>query len=235
MKLLQYFDCAYVINLPERKDRRQEITQELNNLGLSFSPNKIEIFSGIRPTETKGFCSLGARGCFLSHLGVIKLAKEKQMKNVLIMEDDLTLSQHFIKAEEAILNNIPTSNWGFLYLGHLEKLSNNIENIWELYEKKIYTAYFLAINSHVFDPLISFLEELQKRPPGDPQGGPMHVDGAYSIFRKQNPDIITLIANPTLGSQRSSRSDITPNKLDKMIVLKELAAVARKIKNLVTH
>ena len=58
---------------------------------------------------------------------------------------------------------------------------------------------------------VLFMEELQQRPPGHPDGGPMHIDGAYSTFRVQNPDVVTLIASPNLGWQRSSRSDVTPN------------------------
>lgn len=36
----------------------------------------------------------------------------------------------------------------------------------------------------------------------------MHVDGAYSWFRKDHPFLRTLLADPELGYQRPSRSDI---------------------------
>lgn len=46
------------------------------------------------------------------------------------------------------------------------------------------------------------------REPGDPAGGPMHLDAALTTFRQSYPDIVTLIADPNLGWQRPSRSDI---------------------------
>jgi hypothetical protein len=60
----------------------------------------------------------------------------------------------------------------------------------------------------------------------------MHVDGAYSMFRMRYPDRVTLMATPSLGSQRSSRSDIATNKwYDRTPVIREIASIARRGKN----
>ncbi|MDJ0734007.1 MAG: glycosyltransferase family 25 protein [Nostocaceae cyanobacterium] len=237
MKLIDFFDCTYIINLPERKDRRTAITQELTKVGISLTPNKIQIFPAIKPIDAKGFPNIGARGCFLSHLAIIKEAKERQLTNVLIMEDDLILSEDFQIVQEKCVQNIQQKKWGFVYLGHKEECElKTSEFILKPVSKAIQTTHFYGINSIIFDPLIDFLSELQKRPPGDPQGGPMHVDGAFSTFRKQNPDILTLIACPSLGSQRSSASDISPNWFDRIVVLRQLATLARNTKTgLKTH
>ncbi|MCI5210545.1 MAG: hypothetical protein D3910_17540 [Candidatus Electrothrix sp. ATG2] len=71
-----YFGKIYVINLPERVDRRREVTAALKRIGISFAPGKVELFPAIRPTEAAGFPSPGVRGCFLSHLSVLKKAAE---------------------------------------------------------------------------------------------------------------------------------------------------------------
>jgi glycosyl transferase, family 25 len=55
-----------------------------------------------------------------------------------------------------------------------------------------------------------FLRQVLDRPPGHPEGGPMHVDGAYTTFRRNHPEFMTLAAIPSLGHQRASRSDIYP-------------------------
>jgi hypothetical protein len=61
----------------------------------------------------------------------------------------------------------------------------------------------------------------------------MHVDGAYSMFRARRPDVVTLVASPSLGGQRSSRSDITANRwYDRQPGLRLLSGLARKGKNL---
>ena len=69
------------INLNKRTDRREYIENQLNNLGLEY-----ERFEAIE-TPIPGF---GTVGCGLSHLAVLKLAKERNYENVLILEDDFT-------------------------------------------------------------------------------------------------------------------------------------------------
>lgn len=80
-------DHIFYINLDRRPDRREEIEGELSKYGLS---EKSERFTAIdRPGK-------GIVGCTYSHLEVIKLAKERQYKNVLILEDDF----QFINTKE---------------------------------------------------------------------------------------------------------------------------------------
>ena len=38
----------------------------------------------------------------------------------------------------------------------------------------------MLINAPAIGPLIAYLERMVARPAGHPEGGPMHVDGAYS-------------------------------------------------------
>ncbi len=79
--------CKIVyINLNRRTDRREQIETELNNFGLQY-----ERFEAI---ETPGF---GIYGCGLSHLSVLKLAKEGNYDNILILEDDF---QFLVSKEE---------------------------------------------------------------------------------------------------------------------------------------
>jgi hypothetical protein len=48
----------------------------------------------------------------------------------------------------------------------------------------------------------------------------------------QHPDVVTLMATPSLGGQRSSRSDIFPNKwYDRLPLTRQIAGLARGIKN----
>jgi hypothetical protein len=84
----------------------------------------------------------------------------------------------------------------------------------------------------VLRPLHDHLEACLQRPTGHPLGSPMHVDGAYSLFRMQHPHVVTLRATPSLGGQRSSRSDIFPNKwYDRLPLTRQIAGLARGIKN----
>jgi GR25 family glycosyltransferase involved in LPS biosynthesis len=71
------FEHIFYINLEHRTDRREQIENELNKMELSY-----ERFPAI---YTKG---IGIHGCGLSHLSVLKLAKERNYSSVLIFEDD---------------------------------------------------------------------------------------------------------------------------------------------------
>jgi hypothetical protein len=64
------------INLERRKDRREEIEAQLDGFGLAY-----ERFDAI-PHE------MGIAGCGYSHLAVLRLARDRGYKNVLILEDD---------------------------------------------------------------------------------------------------------------------------------------------------
>jgi glycosyl transferase family 25 len=79
-------DKIFYINLNRRIDRKEHIEKELNNFNLKY-----ERFEAI---ETPG---CGIIGCGLSHLQVLKIAKERNYKNVLILEDDF---QFIVTKEE---------------------------------------------------------------------------------------------------------------------------------------
>lgn len=56
----------------------------------------------------------------------------------------------------------------------------------------------------------------------------MSPDGVLNIFKWQHPTIVRLIAVPSFGNQRSSRSDISTQWFDQVPVLDFLAGLARK-------
>jgi glycosyl transferase family 25 len=229
-KITDYFQGVYAVNLPERKDRRQLIVKELEEAGMPLTPHKVEIFPAIRPDEAGGFPSIGARGCFYSHVAILKQAKQEGLSNILIVEDDLEISAKFRTDQAVILEQLCQRDWDFVYFGHVEEVEQKSPVALVPFSEGVMTAHFYGVNGRIFDRLLRFLEEVQQRPPGHPDGGPMHLDGAYSTFRAQNPDVVTLIASPNLGWQRSSPSDITPNWFDRIPGLRQLAGAARSSK-----
>ena len=231
MLVKDFFERTYVINLPERVDRRKDIVRELDKAGLPLTPNKIEIFSAIRPDSAGKFPSISIRGCFLSHLAVLKQAKREGLANVLVIEDDLTIAKKFVPNQAAIVEQLTQSDWGFVYFGHIAEVPEDAPVKLQPFpaDEWILTAHFYGVNSTIFDRLIDFLEEVQQRPADHPQGGATYPDWAYSYFRAQNPDVLTLIAAPNLGWQRSSRSDLHGTAwFDTTPVVRDLVGVARR-------
>ena len=229
-KITDYFQRVYAVNLPERKDRRQLIVKELEEAGMPLTPHKVEIFPAIRPDEAGGFPSIGARGCFYSHVAILKQAKHQGLSNILIVEDDLEISPKFRTDQAVIVEQLCQQDWDFVYFGHVEEVEQKSPFAVVPFSKGLMTTHFYAVNARIFARLVRFMEELQQRPPGHPDGGPMQIDGAYSTFRDQNPDVITLIASPNLGRQRSSRSDISPKLWDRVPGLRQLAGAVRTSK-----
>ncbi len=235
-KLTDIFSAAYIVNLPERTDRRAEMEDELKQAGLAVDNDKVSFFAAIKPEAQDQFPSIGAKGCFLSHLQILKQAEARQLDTVLFMEDDLAISGQLAEFAPKLQQMLKEMPWSILYLGHIETMPATNAKTLTLVDcgqnHTIRTTHFYAVNKDTIPRLINFLETMMARPAGHPEGGPMHYDGALTTFRRQNPDIITLLANPNLGWQKSSRSDIAPDKwFDTLPVVKEVVACLRKLKN----
>lgn len=232
MHLIQHFQRSYIVNLPERADRRREMDAELQQAGLCADGERIRYFRAVRPADAGEFPSLGARGCFMSHLGILKEAIRDGLDNLLVMEDDLALDPRMLAAPEAMRRRLQEGSWDFAYFGHVETVAAGAVPAWRETREPLATTHFYALNGRVLRPLHDHLEACLQRPSGHPLGSPMHVDGAYSLFRMQHPDVVTLMATPSLGGQRSSRSDIFPNKwYDRLPLTRQLAGLARGVKN----
>jgi hypothetical protein len=228
--LSDFFGLVRVINLADRKDRYREIARQLDLLGMPFAPGKVEVFAAERPAEAAGFPGIGVRGCFLSHLAILKDARDRGVESVLVIEDDLEVSPEDRKRLTELMERSKDAKWDVLHLGHIQVLKPIDTPQLVSFDGPVQTAHLYAIRQSILNPLIEYLEGCLVRPPGDPIGGPMHYDGALTMFRAANPEVVTLIAQPSLGGQRSSRSDITTGRMDRVPGLKQALGMARKMK-----
>jgi hypothetical protein len=225
-----YFERCYIINLPNRTDRYRAMVRELNKVGMPPTPGRVEFVPGIRPGEAPpGWPNIGAYGGLLAHLAVLKRARQQGLANVLVMEDDLHFDDSFPAIQEWLAERLQDNDWGFVYFGHQLSLKADSLTL-HPWSKDVPLAHFYGIHGQIFDRLIDYLEQTQLRPPGHPLGARTFIDGAYSMFRAQNQDILTLVAAPSLGGQRSSRSDITTAWFDRVPGLMQLASLARAAK-----
>lgn len=233
MKFVEFFDRIYVLNLPHRVDRLRKIEKELEQFGMPFTPRKVELFSAIRPDSAEPFTSIGYKGCYLSHLAVLKQAREQQLNNVLILEDDLKLLETFESYEEKVVAQLQNTHWDMIYFGYKSSTPVNSvpdsSSVLQPCPREVLDAHMYAVNHQAFDRLINFLEALLQRPPGHLLCGPIPYDGALNVFQWQNLDIARLITVPILGVQRGMRSDINPLWVDRMPVLSSAVSIARDL------
>lgn len=258
MTLENLVDHIYAINLPERIDRRKDIEKELQRIGLDFSHSKVSLFSAIRPSDKLAFPNIGVLGCYLSHLEVLREARKKNFKSIIVIEDDLAISKKFSNLQKELITKVNKLDWEMIFLGYnpymalefsdyypeeykSQKSINSITLKKSKYPPK--GTHFYAVNHKIYDDLIIFLEELlekrtldflcEKHPLlGNLDGA--YIDTAYYLFSEKHNQLKFLIVCPSLGWQRSSRSDITSSRIDNLTFLKPLRpliAMARRIKS----
>jgi len=234
MTIIDYFDRTAIINLPERADRRAETREEFKRVGWQIESQKADFFPATRPEIAAGFPSAGVRGCLLSHMNAINTAKNDNLSNILIMEDDIAFITNINKIAEEALQELDQTDWGFLYLGHEHISDLRTDKRLEKITEPLLLKHFYAVNGNIFERFLQFLEKVLERPPGHPDGGPMYYDGALTTFRMQNRDINTFIIIPSLGYQRSSRSDLHQHSLwDTWAFLNPMTTKIRRIKNFI--
>lgn len=143
---LNYFDAIAYINLKHRTDRDTRILKELARLKADKS--KITRFEG-NYTPFNGHI-----GCVLSHIDVINWAIEKNLNNILVLEDDCYFIDdvNFLNATIEYFLKIVTKWHVFLLGGYFEEVEKNkypyINRI-----KKSYRSHSYAINGCYFKKL----------------------------------------------------------------------------------
>jgi glycosyl transferase family 25 len=142
-------DAIFYINLDKRTDRKSEIETELEKMNLTA-----ERFSAIEHPPPNGIV-----GCGKSHLAVIKLAKERGYKNVLILEDDFVFvvdKQEFEKAIAELFESKTEFDVCFISYNLLEEQHSDIPFLKRV--KFSNTASGYIVNSHYYDAIINLYE-----------------------------------------------------------------------------
>ena len=115
MELNDLFDNVYCINLDHRKDRWEECNSHFTKHNI-----KVERFSAINGKEVtpEGVGKLlpGEVGVIRSNYNVIKDAKEKNYKQIVLFEDDVELDPEFKEKFFSFYSAVP-DNWSFIYMG----------------------------------------------------------------------------------------------------------------------
>ena len=146
----KYIDKIIYINLDRREDRKEEIEKELNDFNLPY-----ERFKAIDyPEHGKGIV-----GCTYSHLAVLKLAKERKYKNVLILEDDFT----FVVSKEEFENQLTQffeQNIQFDVCMISYSISKSESTEYSFVNRVIegQTASGYIVNEHYYDAIIDLYE-----------------------------------------------------------------------------
>ena len=229
--LSRYFDKVYVINLTERTDRLAEVSAALERVHMPFTAGKVERFSATKSTESLGFPSPGVRGCFLSHLAVLRQALEQNLASVLVLEDDVEFSNCLPRVASSIGEQLNNYSWSFAYLGYYQV--EGAERAWRMtssvslreYTGEVLCCHAYAVSSSALPELVAYLEQTMLE-----ENGRIDIDGAFNNYRIEK-DALTLLVDPQVAWQRASHSDIHEVSWRRSSIVRKLFAPPRKRKN----
>ena len=194
----QNLNKIFYINLDKRNDRKDEIEKELTNYNLF---NNSERFSAIQIPDH------GILGCTMSHLEVIKIAKERKYKQVLILEDDF----YFTVSKEEFENQL--TNFFDLHISYnICMISYNLNSSSPTeypYLLKVLdgqTASGYIIHESFYDSMINLYEY------AIPQLKETRQHWIYAndqIWKRLQPQSEWFAFSPRFGKQRDGFSDNT--------------------------
>lgn len=191
-----HFDTAFCINLDKRSDKWDGAVKQFEKINL-----EVERISGIDGfLEPPSNIRPGEVGCLKSHLKVFEIAKERNLKSFLMLEDDVEFSDNFHERFNLIESQIP--HYEMLYFGSNPHSGQRIEFSPNL-NRITYTfaAHCVIFKSDCFDDIISQLRGPMTIPVDVVYGQQQVVHPAYSI-------------KPSLAWQRKEFSDINQEVVD---------------------
>ncbi len=188
---------SFYINLDSRTDRREQFEAECA---------KMEI----RPERFPALRSIGpAQGCTLSHIEVLKLARDRGYPSVLIFEDDFQFLVSIAEFSD-VINSLPNDY-------DVVMLSYNL-NHGEPYDDRFgrvidgQTTSGYIVHSRFYDKLIDTLEEGYRGFLANPDVHWIYIIDQY--WKRLQPGSRWYYSLKRIGKQRASYSDLAGRVTD---------------------
>lgn len=180
------------INLDDRPDRRQEIESELRRIG--FNPQRIR---GFRIPGN------GPRGCNLSHIKCLELAKSQNWSHVFICEDDALFRTDISFVQRRIDTFLQRhTDWDVITLGPNIREGKYIDDC----SARIYKSWCAAayiVRQEYYDVLLHLFKNATE--------GNIIADATWSHLSTRDKWYTVL---PLLVVQRPSKSDLEDLEVD---------------------
>ena len=152
-------DKIYYINLDYRTDRKEQFEHQIiTHFANSILEPRIERFPAIKHEQ-------GLLGCSISHLEVIKKARQTDAKYIIVFEDDfefLVSRETFLSNLNQLFQQVETGGLNFKVVMLAYNANNRveIENNYLLDSTTdVQTCSGYLVNSKYFDELIACWEE----------------------------------------------------------------------------
>lgn len=155
MKIQEFFKEAFYINLDDRIDRQEHMTKELSKHNLN---NFVKRYSAIKAVEKNPKNCVIASGT--SHRNIIQYAKDNNLENILIFEDDVFFKDNGIEIIEKSLDSLSKIEWDVYYFS-----ANIFDNPLNLIDENFlivhgcYCVHAYAVHNKAYDRLLKYNPE----------------------------------------------------------------------------
>jgi GR25 family glycosyltransferase involved in LPS biosynthesis len=206
--MINNFKNKYCVNLDRREDRWIESQKifTIHNIENVIRFRAVDGNPDNKPHNIR--LSPSMIGCTLSHLNIIKHARDNRFENILIFEDDVAFVDNFSELFDQYIEQVP-QDWDMIYLGGshwgdgweyrikggFDMVSKNVARLHETL-----TTHAYIMRNTVFDFFIEILEKLDDI-----------VDVCYAQNHK---NIKAYGFRPNIAYQRSGFSDIMNQNVD---------------------
>jgi GR25 family glycosyltransferase involved in LPS biosynthesis len=202
MKITDFFDKTFCINLERRSDRWEECFTEFNKYELTNIDRFIAVDGKELPQVTSGFVTPSRLALVLTNIKILEEAIENNYNSILILEDDVEFNDQVLNMDEYF--KVLPKNWDMLYFGGNHNTHVGVTppaKVNDLIVKlhHTYTTHMVAIKSHLFETIISLLGTY-KEP----------IDVLYTELQKRYN---VYCFYPGIAKQRKGYSDIQ-NRVD---------------------
>ncbi len=197
MKITDFFDKTFCINLERRNDRWNECLNEFNKYDLKDIDRFNAIDGKDLPQVTSGFVTPSRLALVLTNMKILEEAIEKNYNSILILEDDVEFNDQVLMMDS--FYEVLPQDWDMLYFGGNHNTHMNVKPPIIINDKvcklhKTYSTHCVGISRKAFIPIY---ERIKKR------------DNALDVLYVELQSILNVYSfYPMIATQRVSFSDI---------------------------
>ena len=149
MEFNNVFNNVYVINLDIHKSRMNNTDRELAKYNIKYNR-----WPGYVPASGPN-----KNGVAIAHRDVVLHAAKNRMKNVVIFEDDIHITQKFESACNNMIKFINSNDWHMIFLGgHSPSVGHEVyPDIFEVVET--YAAHAYIVNASIYKILLDIINK----------------------------------------------------------------------------
>jgi GR25 family glycosyltransferase involved in LPS biosynthesis len=203
-KVLNFFREIYVVNLPERKNRRLAMEKELSKFEIEY----YNFFNAERGKNGLTSHNNGTLGRAITEYKILKKCIENNVETVLILEDDIEILDNFYEVLFPAIQEIP-NDWALFYLGitpgnlnSIKKYSENLSSV-----NQAWGCFAICYSRVAMQYIIDYFDYQDIF---NAKTLPLSIDGVCGT--KIQKDFPCFCTNPPIVCVKNMKSDISKEK-----------------------